>query len=181
MRLALARHPDTPCAAVTRIEVDVVRPRPGSLALAYVVMGDVAGLRLPPATAPMRADELWRHTCLEAFVRPDGGEAYWEFNFAPSMQWAAYRFSGYRAGMTAAGELAPPRMEVRAAGERLDLRTSVELPNALWDAPWRMGLSAVIEEADGAKSYWALAHAPGRPDFHHPDSFACELPALERS
>jgi hypothetical protein len=35
-----------------------------------------------------------------------------------------------------------------------------------------LGLSAVLEEQDGTKSYWALAHPPGgKPDFHHPDCF----------
>lgn len=43
-------------------------------------------------------------------------------------------------------------------------------------APLRLGLSAVIEEKGGRKSYWALAHPPGKADFHHPDSFVCELP-----
>jgi hypothetical protein len=33
----------------------------------------------------------------------------------------------------------------------------------------------VIEEIDGALSYWALRHAPGKPDFHHRDAFALEL------
>ena len=33
-----------------------------------------------------------------------------------------------------------------------------------------------IEEASGRISYWALKHPPGRPDFHHPDGFALELP-----
>jgi hypothetical protein len=41
--------------------------------------------------------------------------------------------------------------------------------------PLRLGLSAVIEENDGTISYWALKHLPGKPDFHHPDSFALEL------
>jgi hypothetical protein len=45
-------------------------------------------------------------------------------------------------------------------------------------ATWRLGLSAVIEDSSGAKSYWALAHPPGKPDFHHPDCFAHELPAM---
>ena len=40
-----------------------------------------------------------------------------------------------------------------------------------------LGLSAVIEEADGNVSYWALAHPPGKPDFHHSDCLALELPA----
>jgi hypothetical protein len=38
-----------------------------------------------------------------------------------------------------------------------------------------MGLSAVIEERDGMLSYWALRHAPGKPDFHRRDGFALEL------
>ncbi|MBI1251562.1 MAG: hypothetical protein GC189_08835 [Alphaproteobacteria bacterium] len=41
--------------------------------------------------------------------------------------------------------------------------------------PWRVGLSAVIETIDGGKSYWAIAHPSERPDFHHSDSFVCEL------
>lgn len=181
MRFALVRHPDTPSAAVTRVDVEAARPRPDALALGYVVDGDIAGLRLPAAATPARADELWKHTCFEAFVRPGEGEAYYELNFAPSTQWAAYRFSGYRAGMAAASEIAAPRIDVRADAGRLQLGIIVELPELLRDAPWRLALAAVIEDANGAKSYWALAHAPGRPDFHHSDSFACELSALERS
>ena len=33
----------------------------------------------------------------------------------------------------------------------------------------RVSITAVIEEKGGRKSYWALAHPPGRPDFHHAD------------
>jgi len=40
-----------------------------------------------------------------------------------------------------------------------------------------MGLSSVIEEQGGAKSYWALAHPEGNPDFHAPACFAATLPA----
>ncbi len=42
---------------------------------------------------------------------------------------------------------------------------------------WKLALSAVIEETDGTKSYWALRHPPGAPDFHHPDCFALTLEA----
>ncbi len=44
-------------------------------------------------------------------------------------------------------------------------------------ADCEIGISAVIEETDGTKSYWALAHPPGKPDFHHPACFAATLPA----
>lgn len=43
----------------------------------------------------------------------------------------------------------------------------------------QIALSAVIEEKDGTKSYWALRHPPGKPDFHHPDCFALTLEAPE--
>jgi hypothetical protein len=33
----------------------------------------------------------------------------------------------------------------------------------------------VIEDTSGHKSYWALAHPPGKADFHHSDSFALEF------
>jgi hypothetical protein len=34
-----------------------------------------------------------------------------------------------------------------------------------------------LEEQDGTKSYWALAHPPGdKPDFHDPACFAAHLP-----
>jgi len=36
-------------------------------------------------------------------------------------------------------------------------------------------LTAVVECVDGALSYWALRHAAGKPDFHHPDTFALEI------
>ena len=71
-------------------------------------------------------------------------------------------------------DVAAPRIEVRRAADRLELRARLALPQ-LVDAPGALGLSAVIEEASGAKSYWALAHPPGRPDFHHADGFAAEL------
>ena len=38
-----------------------------------------------------------------------------------------------------------------------------------------LALAAVIEDEAGALSYWALRHAAGVPDFHHPDAYALEL------
>jgi hypothetical protein len=39
----------------------------------------------------------------------------------------------------------------------------------------RIALAAVIEDEKGRFSYWGLRHAPGKPDFHHPDGFALEV------
>jgi hypothetical protein len=180
MRYALTCHPDSRCAAATRVEVDATRPRSGHLALHYILTGKIGGLSVPAITAPARADGLWQHTCFEAFVRASPSAAYYEFNFAPSTRWAAYRFSGYRSGQTIAREINTPLIEVQSNGDCYRLQASLELgglPDLPGDAAWHLGLSAVIEEASGRKSYWALAHPPGKPDFHHSDCFAIELPA----
>jgi hypothetical protein len=134
---------------------------------------------LPPPAASTRTDELWRHTCCEAFARPLSGEGYVEINLAPSTQWAAYRFDGYRAGMAPAAVPAPD-VEVQA-GDSVVLTATLDLGFELpRDAPWDVGLTAVLEEAGGWMSYWALAHAPGKPDFHHADCFALQLPPPDR-
>lgn len=182
MRRSLRLHPDSLCLAATHIDVEVTQPRAGGLLLAYVVGGRIGDLRLPPATAPARTDELWRHTCFEAFVRPLPGEAYYEFNFTPSTRWAAYRFDSYRTGMRVATEIGAPRIEVQSGPDRYTLQAALDLSGLPLPASggakgggWRLGLSAVIEEAGGRKSYWALAHPPGKPDFHRLDCFTCEF------
>jgi hypothetical protein len=166
---ALRLHPDSLCAAATRIEADVACPRPGSLSLSYVMSGRISDLRMPPVVAAARTDELWRHTCFEAFVRPSAGPEYYEFNFSPSTQWAAYRFDSYRSGMRVATEISAPRIEVRSSAETYTLQAALEFDGL--SSPLHLGLSAVLEETNGRKSYWALAHPPGKADFHHADCF----------
>lgn len=183
MRQSLRLHPDSLCVAAAHIEVGIARPRDDSLVLSYTVTGNMSDVRMPPVMAPARSGELWRHTCFEAFVRASSGAEYYEFNFAPSTLWAAYRFSSYRSGMCVAAEISAPPIEVRSSSDCYTLQASLEL-NRLSGLPrqalWRLGLSALIEDRGGRKSYWALAHPPGKPDFHHPDCFAHEFsPAVQ--
>jgi len=179
MRNTLHPHPDRQSATAIYIEADVSRPKSGLLVLHYVVTGNNGALRLPTVSAPVRTGGLWQSTCFEAFVQgsPDG--VYFEFNFAPSTQWAAYRFDGYRTGMMPLNEIDAPRIEVQSNDAGFELRVALDLSRLLdlpLGSPWHLGLSAVIEEKTGRKSYWALAHPAGKPDFHHSDCFALEVP-----
>jgi hypothetical protein len=176
MMLKLVRHPIAEAAAVSALEARADRDG-ARLSLSYVLAADLARLAIPARVAAARADELWRHTCFEAFVRAAASDAYLELNFAPSTAWAAYRFAGYRDGMRNA-EIAPPEIDFATAADRLTLTASVDLstlPDLAAAARWRIALTAVIEDAAGALSYWSLAHAPGRPDFHHSAGFEAEL------
>ena len=128
---------------------------------------------IPPVTEPWRADELWRTTCFEAFFAAAGEMNYREWNFAPRGNWAAYDFSSYREAMHKAEVRSPPyiRMEDNFTWWTVGATIAVEAGKH-----WELGLSAVIEEQDGTKSYWALAHPSEKPDFHARDCFAAQLP-----
>jgi hypothetical protein len=146
--------------------------------LSYVVTGKISDVLMPAVTPAARSDELWRHTCFEAFVRALPSAAYYEFNFAPSTQWAVYRFSSYRSGMRVATEIDVPSIEVQSSPDCYRLRAMLDLDRLSGlprEALWRLGLSALIEDVTGRKSYWALAHPAGKPDFHHLKCFAHEL------
>ena len=169
VRHRLQPHPATPPRAVTAVDCVISTQGAGGWTLAFDVADPQGVLAAPPATTPGRADELWKTTCFELFLCRAGEAAYVEFNLSPSGQWAAYAFDAYRQGM-ADLDVAAPAIEAAAAGA---FTGSITAPGP---GPWLASLSAVIEEADGTKSYWALAHASDKPDFHHPDSFVLELP-----
>jgi hypothetical protein len=175
----LARHPETIGEFVGGIEVRVSRSKDALCTLAYILKGDLPLIRLPSHAVARRADRLWEHTCFEAFVRAKGQSAYYEFNFSPSGEWAAYAFRRYRDGGTTNDDILDANITVRREGEVFELDTVVHLdhlPMISRDASLRLGLSAVIEDINGRLSYWALKHPLGKPDFHHPDNFALEIP-----
>jgi hypothetical protein len=167
---ALERHPASPCAALRGIEAAVTRGRDGGLQLAWRLEGDLERVRVPRARPPRVADRLWQHTCCELFIADAAGPGYQEFNFSPSGEWAAYRFTGYREGVPLVA--ADPKIRVQRGAGSLKLEAQV---HAAAKGRLRIGLCAVIEETGGAISYWALRHPPGKPDFHHNDAFALTL------
>jgi hypothetical protein len=183
--LALVCHPETPAPAARAIAVRVTHGPDGRLVLEYWLCGDIANLLIPAPRPPGPEYSLWEHTCFEAFVAVVGGTAYREFNFSPSGQWAAYTFSGYRQrDEGAASRIAPafcPQIVTRALADRLELDAAIA-PDALPPNPRRallqLGLSTVVEAADGSRTYWALRHTAARPDFHDRDAFTLELADL---
>ena len=173
--LPLLCHPTLSSAAITGLETSATPLPDGGLALRFQLHGKPGDLRLPPPQQPAAVDGLWQTTCCEAFIAAVDAPDYREFNFSPSGQWAAYRFDAYRERDMHFVPASAPRIAFALLpdGFRLD----VELAAALLPAPGPLNLSltAVIEAADGSKSYWALAHAAEQPDFHHRQSFTLTL------
>ncbi|MGB5135508.1 MAG: DOMON-like domain-containing protein [Prochlorococcaceae cyanobacterium] len=138
------------------------------LRLTYELSGPLEQLRIPPPQPePQRRDELWQRTCLEAFLAVAGQEGYWELNLASSGHWNLYRLDGYRRNLRPDPSLTALPLELKHSPDAFRLRASLPLPPPLAEAEeLELALTAVLEHADGAVSYWALAHPPGEADFH---------------
>lgn len=135
----------------------------GALAVNFKLDADFDRLRIPSRRLPRFVDGLWKHTCFEIFVATHS-RAYREYNFSPSGEWAAYAFRAYRKRVPAQPRRARFRIHRRGLAATIEARGRVKI-----------GLCAVIEDKNGALSYWALRHPQGKPDFHHRRSFAMEL------
>ena len=173
----LTPHPDTPQPAITGIQVTATFTKTGALTLTYTLTANLTHLRILETTTPSRANDLWRHTCFEAFLQGDDAPAYREFNFSPSGQWQAYAFSDYRQG----GPLEPapaPTFERNDTANQITLTCILPAEALPKGTQLHVGLTAVMEAADGSEgsfSYWSLRHPPGKPDFHHTHGFALTL------
>ena len=168
--LHLIAHPAFPPARVHAITARVVSLDANWCVLRWKVDG-AASLVVPGFAGQGRQDGLWQTTCFELFAIPEalhlngGSFGYSEFNFAPSERWAAYDFTGYRTGMAERTVTRPPVITPRRGGDVLICDVAIPT-ESLPPLPWHYGLTAVLEEAGGVKSYWAIAHAREQPDFH---------------
>ena len=187
--LPLRPHPASGASPLRALSVSGALSTTGQITLDYLLQGDLLRLRLPePARSPQRRDKLWRQTCLELFARRSDQEAYLEFNFSPSGDWAAYRFEGYRRGQDALDQqqvgislhpLGPGQLRIQARAA-LPAGLVQAAPDAQ-DPHWHLGLAAVIEAADGTVTHWANRHASARPDFHAADNFSLGLVPEDRT
>lgn len=152
----------TPLTAKLELSASVERLTEQHWRIHFIFTGDIDSVVWPePQSSPQRRDELWKHTCLEAFLGTghDDGSAYLEINGSPGGHWNAYSFSKYREGMSPA----PVHVSVvrdGASAWTLDVKGEMPLPDA------SLGLTAVVEFRAGSVSYWSLHHPGPKADFH---------------
>jgi hypothetical protein len=181
--LRLIPHPATPCQALEFIEVAVAYGYP-QLRLQFRLSGRVRDLAIPGPEEPVRTVGLWEETCCEAFLKPGGGDAYYELNLSPSSQWAVFDFTGYRENLRQLDVGRAPFIDCAETPNELVLEAVIDLsmlPPAVHAQDWALGLSCVVKAKDGTTSYWALAHPPEKPDFHDSNCFALTLEAARRA
>ena len=182
-RLRLQRHSDTSCDHIHSVAA-FARREGNQLWLQFRAIGDTDGIIWPSGRSDKhgweRKDGLWQHSCFEFFAAVQDEPRYFETNFATSNQWAAYDFIGYRSGMRTADDVEMVAAIPTVRKNRTELSARLIIPPAFVEKDWQANLTAILEAKDGTKSYWALAHAPGPPDFHNRDCFTLSLPAPEQ-
>ena len=171
----LVAHPDHPPKSVSQVEARVIGSDASWLRVRWRIEGAQA-LVVPPFAGKGRADELWQTTCFELFLKPEQGTAYIELNLSPSERWNAYDFAAYRWDMSERPFPREPECTLRQGSTFAIFDAAIPLAG-LPQAAAAMALCAVIEEQGGVKSYWALAHPEGQPDFHSPVGLGAALPA----
>lgn len=135
-----------------------------------------ASLIVPKFAGKGRADNLWQTTCFELFLQAEDEAGYIELNLSPSERWAAYSFTAPRENVSEFPMPREPDCTLRQGRSMAIFDAAVPLAT-LPAQPWRCGMTAVLEEAGGIKSYWALAHRKTHPDFHDPSCFLATVAA----
>lgn len=112
-----------------------------------------------------RRDGLWKHTCFEIFLCT-GMKEYYEINLSPLGFWNAYQFTDLREGMcptqTVVGaDLSSVTFEFQAG----HCEVVIDFSKVHLSLDFQVGMTAVIV-AEGATSYWAMAHLQDKPNFH---------------
>lgn len=179
---ALVRHRGSGGpAALTIVARAELEDRGSTVRFSHRLTGNVSQLAIPHRWRSQRAERLWEHTCFEAFIAPASGSRYFELNFSPSTQWAAYVFDDYRKGMRPLPLASAPSVAATQTANELHVTAAIEV-GALLDAPWpwRIGLTAVVEDLAGGRAYFALEHPRENPDFHDVAGFTALLDGSAR-
>lgn len=139
------------------------------LKLVFKLTGSLPDLNIPclDLANAQRKDRLWEHTCFEIFFGQHGMPNYREFNLSTSGDWNVYSFSDYREGMRQDNSFNTlPFDLINRTDEELSLEITIDLSIFQWYSNIDIGVSAVLEQNNSKKSYWAVNHPKDRPDFH---------------
>jgi len=168
-----------PAAKIPALEITGKITWQGSLlSMQYSVIGEIEKILVPkPTDSAARKHDLWKATCFEFFLAHKERLEYWECNLSPSGDWNLYAMDAYRqVNMREESAFSQLPFEFAKTKNELSLSTAVNLSRLLSPLqPLQIGITAIIQTADGNETYWALAHSGTQADFHLRESFVIEL------
>lgn len=122
-----------------------------------------------------RLIKLWEKTCFEMFIK-NQNDQYIEFNFSPNFEWNCFYFNQKGDALVEYEKMVRPKTDILLSSADFFIVCEIRkefFPKDFFDQKSQLsvGLTSVIKDRSGINSYWALAHADTRPNFHHFDSF----------
>lgn len=147
------------------------------LSLRYRVSGNIASILMSEAVdVPTRRHDLWKMTCFEFFIAPEGQTQYWEFNLSPSGNWNVYHMDAYRQVNMREEPLFTTLPFIFHNEDKASLEISVDLSRIISaNQKINIGIASIIQTRKGSESFWALAHPGSQADFHQRDGFTIQL------
>ncbi len=150
------------------VNAELTQVSPHLCFIQYSLIGSLHFIQWTPTTSePRRCDDLWQHTCLEAFFSLDqqANSPYTEMNISPAGHWNFYDFSAYRTDQRRTDHVS---VAITSKNQTDQALFQVEIKSPLKPLLLQYcGISVILEFQDGEKSYWALDHISPRPDFHN--------------
>ena len=172
---SLTLHPSCKSGPIREVKADIEATGSGCRAR-FRLTGDIGAIKVPGHAPMVREDNLWKTTCFEIFLKEPGAQSYTEWNLSPSEGWNAYNFDDYREGMRERHVPRTPDCTMRP-GNAFAVFDAAIPASTISDDEQQMGITCVLEEEGGVKSFWAMKHAKDQPDFHDPACFAARLAA----
>jgi hypothetical protein len=152
------------------------------LDIVYHLTGDLESIDLvnQPCQPKSRADELWKNTCFEWFLKSPKDKQYWEFNASPTGNWNFYHLDDYRENLKPCTLIEAPELQSKREISKTNFTYTffIRAPLALWCANHshliadaKLAVTAVIRWKSGECSYFSLRHPEAKADFHHEFGF----------
>jgi len=139
-----------------------------SIALSFVIKGKLDEYSFSPQSKQTRANELWKATCFELFLANSNNEAYYEFNFSPSLAWNFYYLNEYRAEPCEVEMNTEPKIETLYGQDSFQIFCELEINTRSFDS---YNVAAILLTKEAQRTFWSVNHLNTAPDFHHRANF----------
>lgn len=142
-----------------------------SIALSFLIKGELEGYSFPPEAKQRRANELWKATCFELFLANSKHEAYYELNFSSSFSWNFYRLSAYRAELEEMALLSSPKIEIMRKEDEVQVFFELALEAGFLAQFDLYNVAVVLLKKENERGFWSLKEMREAPDFHCRENF----------
>jgi len=143
--------------------ISTLKQNKNLLHLTFKVSGDLENYKLPKTKKEERKDELWRESCFELFLATEEDEAYYEFNFSPTLAWNVYRLEYYRAEPKMIDEVELVEFEVKQTKETLFIEIILDVQTLKFNS---YNLATILLNNQEEREFWSLKAKGDTPDFH---------------